>query len=180
MYCGSNKTARSSQDRIACALIALMEQRPFSAISVSELSRAAGVSRQTFYSLFGTKEDVISYVLRESYGYSMDAAELPGCDSALERMCRGYSGYIASQRQFLRLLVENNISYLLYDSIAGSLLECGCFLGARPPRERQYAANFTAGGIAGIVREYVMEEGEGDALDQIFLELFSGSIYDEP
>ena len=60
MYCGTNPTALLNQRQLAQALFRLMEQKPFSAISVSELCRAASISRQTFYSLFDSKESVVT------------------------------------------------------------------------------------------------------------------------
>ena len=65
MYCGTNPTALLNQRQLAKALFRLMEQKPFSAISVSELCRAASISRQTFYSLFDSKESVVTYTLTE-------------------------------------------------------------------------------------------------------------------
>ena len=66
MYCGTNKTALSSQNQISCTLLRLMEDVPFSRISISTLCREAGVSRQTFYSLFQSKENVITWTLQQS------------------------------------------------------------------------------------------------------------------
>ena len=60
VYCGCNEKALSSQRAIACALLALMEAEPYAEISISALCRAAGVSRPTFYSLFGSKDDVVA------------------------------------------------------------------------------------------------------------------------
>ena len=56
MYKGSNKSALLSQKLISEALLRLLETMPFNDISVSDLCREAQVSRQTFYSLFGTKD----------------------------------------------------------------------------------------------------------------------------
>ena len=67
VYCGCNEKALSSQRAIACALLALMEAEPYAEISISALCRAAGVSRPTFYSLFGSKDDVVAYILRENH-----------------------------------------------------------------------------------------------------------------
>jgi AcrR family transcriptional regulator len=52
MYEGCNKTALTSQSAIAEALLNLMKEKPYSKISVSEICKRAGVSRQTFYTLF--------------------------------------------------------------------------------------------------------------------------------
>ena len=115
MYCGCNEKALSSQRAIACALLGLMEAEPYAAISISGICRAAGVSRPTFYSLFGSKDDVVAYILRESYCYE-PAWEESAC-TELESLCRGYSRYITAQRHFLSLLVANGIGHLLYESI---------------------------------------------------------------
>ena len=74
MYCGTNPTALLNQRQLAEALFRLMEQKPFSAISVSELCRAASISRQTFYSLFDSKESVVTYTLTERCCYAPETA----------------------------------------------------------------------------------------------------------
>ncbi len=67
MYCGSNKTALCSQRQIAKAMMSLLEEKSFDQISVCELCRLAGISRQTFYSLFSSQENVIVFLLKEKY-----------------------------------------------------------------------------------------------------------------
>ena len=135
MYCGCNPIARASQLQTAHALIRLMAQKPYASVTVSELCRTAGISRQTFYSLFGSMENVVLFVLQEK------ACELP-CGpepgDALERLCRCYSRYICRNRDLLKLLVENNVGFLLYRSVYEAVSRFDCGTGA----ERDYAANF--------------------------------------
>ena len=59
MYQGKNPTALQSQNLITEALLALMEEEPFQKITIKAVCAHAGVSRQTFYSLFENKEEVI-------------------------------------------------------------------------------------------------------------------------
>ena len=73
MYCGNNKTALQSQRQIAEAMMALLGQKPFSQISVSELCKIAGISRQTFYTLFTSRENVMVFTLQSRY---CDAQEI--------------------------------------------------------------------------------------------------------
>lgn len=56
MYRGSNPTALQSQSMIIQALLALMQEEPFAKITVKAICARAMVSRQTFYSLFDSKE----------------------------------------------------------------------------------------------------------------------------
>ena len=172
MYCGCNPTALSSQLQISRALIRLMLEKPYAAVSVSELCRAAGVSRPTFYSLFSSMENVVIFTLQER------ACQLPqtGRDSPLEHLCRGYSRYIAENRDYLKLLAKNGVEYLLYNSIYEALLSCPeCVRGP----QRQYAAHFIAGGITGVVREYCASEPPPSAeeLCEILMGLFSGRFF---
>lgn len=176
MYCGCNEKALSSQRAIACALLGLMEAEPYAAISISGICRAAGVSRPTFYSLFGSKDDVVAYILRESYCYEPSWEE-SAC-TELESLCRGYSRYITAERHFLSLLVANGIGHLLYESIRTSLLDCGCFLSGAETASRHYAANFAAGALTGVAQDYVTREAcSADELGALLAQLFSGSYF---
>ena len=56
MYRGNNKTAITSQEMIAEACYGLLEKKSLADIRISELCQLAKVSRQTFYSLFQSKE----------------------------------------------------------------------------------------------------------------------------
>jgi len=173
MYCGCNEKALSSQRAIACALLRLMEAQPYAAISISALCRAAGVSRPTFYSLFGSKDDVVAHILAESYRYTPEEA-----GSCLESFCRGYSRYITAQRRFLALLTDNGLTYLLYNSICASLTDCACFLNGTDAAARRCAANFTAGALTGVVQDVVKNEAcTADELCGLLTRLFSGGMF---
>lgn len=176
MYCGCNEKAIRSQRAIACALLGQMEHEPYASISISALCRAAGVSRPTFYSLFGSKDDVVSFLLRESYSFS--PARNKDSLTELEAMCLGYSRYITDQRHFLTLLVENAIGHLLYQSIYEALLGCDCFLSGQDASSRRYAANFAAGGLTGIVQDYVTREAcPAEELELLLERMFSGAMF---
>ena len=175
MYCGNNKTALASQQQIAAALMQLMRGKPFSAISISELCKQSGVSRQTFYTLFRSKENVVLYTLQEKYCF------LPAhtsSSSSLRQLCAGYSDYIFDNQAFLKLLVDNDIVYLLYDSIYSSFMDCCCSLISSAP-DRSYAAHFLAGGLTGIVKNFCLEDCclEKPELERILNNLFSGSLF---
>ena len=159
MYCGSNKTALQSQRQIARAMMALIQEKPYAQITVSELCRAAGISRQTFYTLFTSRENVVVFTLQAQYCDSPEIA-LPGegeRGGALEWLCRAYSEYILKNRRLIKLLVDNRIDHLLYDSFFEAMDSCDCFMAQADPCVRSYAASFYAGGIACVARRYAQE-----------------------
>ena len=189
MYCGRNKTALTSQRQIARALMALMTEKPYEQISVCELCREAGISRQTFYSLFSSRENVVVFTLQAQYGYDpeeslqeeppreVSAPEESSC--GIRSLCRGYSRYILQHQDFLRLLVQNHIDYLLYDSIYEALEECGGFLKQQDPCTRRYAASFYAGGVSSVARCYAMEGCAATAgdLEEMLYTFFTGKLF---
>lgn len=178
MYCGNNKTARASQKNICSALLLLLEEKPFSQISVSELCKQAGISRQTFYSLFKSKDRVITYIFQEDYCYSPQDHDGEG-DWGLKKLCLDYSNYIIRQADFIRMLVENNITYLMYDGLVESFSCCSCFLPHISGDARSYAASFYAGSMTGIARTYI-EQGETlsqKELEAVTLALFENNLF---
>ena len=54
-----------SRNRIRFSLVSLMELYPYSEIVVSAICPKAKVSRQTYYRLFGSKDDVLLLHLNE-------------------------------------------------------------------------------------------------------------------
>ncbi len=181
MYCGSNKTALQSQRQIAGAMMALIQEKPFAQITVSELCRAAGISRQTFYTLFTSRENVMVFTLQAQY---CDAPEIarprqPQRDGALEWLCGAYSEYILRNRRLIKLLVDNRIDHLLYDSFFEAMDSCDCFLNGEDPCLRSYAASFYAGGIACVARRYAQEGCTTTAaeLKALLETLLSGKLF---
>ncbi len=122
MYCGCNKTALSSQKRIADAFLTLLKEEPYHKISISNICSTASVSRQTFYSLFASKENIVAFILSNDYSY--EPGEQCKCDGELtrEELSHELSEYIIKKSDFILLLEKNNIIYLmqscLYDSFA--------------------------------------------------------------
>lgn len=182
MYCGTNKTALQSQRQIADAMMALLVDKPFAQITVSEICRAAGISRQTFYTLFTSRENVMVFNLQARYcnGPELEAPQHnAGRGDLLRRLCRGYSEYMLRNQALIRLLVDNHIDYLLYDSFFEAMDSCDCFLPKADPCTRRYAASFYAGGIACVARRYAQEGCASSAsqLESLLMTLLSGSLF---
>lgn len=180
MYCGNNKTALSSQKQISDALLALLKRKPFSDISVCEICKEAQISRQTFYSLFQSKENVICYELQQNYCFQPEEGQTEEGFS-LRGLCRAYSRYIEAERPIISMLVSNQIITCLHQSMLQEFLACPCFLEGSAESDRIFAADFIAGGLTGIAKNYVLYRPEGDQayLEETIYRLFSGSFFPE-
>lgn len=176
MYKGKNRTACASQKQIAEAMLELMNHSSYQSISVSSICRQADISRQTFYSLFESKENVILYELNSSCSF-----ELPhsSCDSlTLRDLARNYSRYLTSHKALLSVLVNNDIIHFMYDQQYRSLIDCSYFLAGRSEEDRRFIADFMASGMTSIARSYIRGGAYEDEeyLEKMICSLFSGAL----
>ena len=148
MYRGSNPIARTSQQNIADALVRLLQRMPYSSITISAICREADVSRQTFYSLFSSRENIVLYLLDTCHTFE------PGkeCHSTLSLrvLSQEYASYLIDKRELLSLLQQNDLIYLLHGSLYDSFMNCSCFLPGQNAPRRAFCSEFIAGGLSGI------------------------------
>ncbi len=178
MYIGDNKTALMSQQLIADAMIRLLGTYSYSDINVSMLCKEAQVSRQTFYTLFGNKENVLVYLLQNTCCYEPEKSTV--CRSADFRMlCRGYSHYIIEKREVLALLVKNDMMHCLYDVQYESIMNCEHFMKEVTGDDRIYLIDFIASGLNSIARNYVRTgcHSDEDFLEKLMYRLFGGIYF---
>lgn len=179
MYQGSNKSALLSQKLISDALLRLLENTPFSDISISCICREAQVSRQTFYSLFGTKENVIMYELSNNCCF-LPEKNPASCRSAVFRgFCEGYSKYIVDKKHIISLLVKNDMIHFLYDVQYRSLMDCRYFISDVSDESRVFIVDFIASGMNSIAKNYVLTNGKADVkfLEKLMFSLFGGLYF---
>lgn len=179
MYQGSNKSALLSQRLISEALMHLLEEKNFSEISVSDLCREAQVSRQTFYSLFGNKENVILYELRHNCCFLPEESDT-SCHSAVFRsFCEGYSRYIVDKKHIIGLLVKNDMIHFMYDVQYRSLMDCKHFIGDVSEENRIFIVDFIASGMNSIAKNYVLTGSKADVgfLTKLMFSLFGGLYF---
>ncbi len=118
IQCSSEKAAVQQRKFEAC-MQELMRQQPYDSISVSQLCREAGLSRKTFYRLFTTKSDVIFALVDHTI---MDAAFYEADESVGPGDMHHFFGYWKTQKDFLDVLAQNNISLVLTQRVIRHVL----------------------------------------------------------
>lgn len=58
-----NKQVVRTREWTFQALLLLLEKQPYEEITISQIAQKAGITRQTFYRHYRTKDDVISFYL---------------------------------------------------------------------------------------------------------------------
>jgi AcrR family transcriptional regulator len=115
--------------KIVEALIGLLEQKEFNAITTAEIARKAGVTEALIYKYFKDKRDLLNQVLREyleQYGVQLDH-DLKGIKGALNKLRKLIWSHInvyARNKVFARiLLVEARTNPDYYKSATYKLVK---------------------------------------------------------
>ena len=124
---------------------------------------------------------VVVFTLQARYCCAAEIQERARTEDAhgLRQLCRGYSEYMLRNRELIKVLVDNHIDYLLYDTFFEALSGCECFLSAVEPCTRRYAASFYAGGVSCVARRYAQEGCTTTAkqLEELLMTLFTGALF---
>lgn len=91
------EVVRSQRTRIFRAMAQAMARQGYAATSVAEVLRGAGVSRETFYEQFSSKEDCFMSALEAAVDTVLDSAfrqPAPEAAAPLERFAHGLRAYL--------------------------------------------------------------------------------------
>ncbi|MFV0441013.1 MAG: TetR/AcrR family transcriptional regulator [Lachnospirales bacterium] len=176
MYNGKNKTALLSQKLITEAFLTLLEKNKLSKVTVSEICKKAGVSRQTFYSLFKSKENLINYEYNrrniQLYDYFNDKENVK-----MEDIIVAFSSFLFDNKKFFKILVENDMLCLINDAIQINLASYNNFLPKNEDLKNAYALSFISGGLTEITRIYILNENPPklELIESFLIDLFNGN-----
>lgn len=156
------------------AFFALLKEKNFSEITVTDLVKRSGVARTSYYRNFDSKEDIIKeYILRlrteidTAAGYS---AEVFGNTLNRPALTVHLSHYLKEKHNFM-LLYENGFGTLLLDEMDRYIEEA---LGDMSCRSlERYSLYFTSGAIFNTITQWLKsgaKESPGE-MAQIFLDL---------
>ncbi|PKO05272.1 MAG: hypothetical protein CVU41_11585 [Chloroflexi bacterium HGW-Chloroflexi-3] len=99
------------------AVLSLMLEKPFTRISIAEITDQAQVSRPTFYLHYRNKEEVLEDYLDSIYKNFKDDMQ-PYLDSIIQgKMAVKFFEQVADQAVFLRSLIESEVSNLVMNKL---------------------------------------------------------------
>lgn len=113
-----NPVALETQDRFCTVLFELIAQKPLEKITVTELCRAAGFERMTFYRHFDEKNDIITYYLDRQMMLLMGS--LPAHSTLLNNL-KALFQWVYSERANLCLLMDCRMTSLLSDALGRNI-----------------------------------------------------------
>lgn len=108
----SDPRPKRSRDRITKELFHLLEQHPFSAITVKMLADGANVNRSTFYAHFTDKYDLMDQIVEDHMRLLVDAIRIHGVvppeSPSVEKVSRYFERlfiHIEQHEQFYRTML---------------------------------------------------------------------------
>lgn len=113
------RTTENLKDRMADALLDLLETKPYAEISVSEITDQADVGRATYYRHFTSKDDVL---LHKFFVIFTEESDLDAIHEAsknhdveiLKAYFTRYFAGLAAYQHVLELIYARNLDYLLF------------------------------------------------------------------
>lgn len=142
----TNPAAIRSRNALATSLVSLLLERPLKDITIEDITSSAGLSRQTFYTNFSQKEDILENSLNQLF--SMFISGLPKLPETLEEMLAVYFEFWSGHKKFLSVLFDNQLSHIFaIDNIFLFKNEFSFYAkkGAKSQDELPYLENYLAG-----------------------------------
>lgn len=109
-----NITSEMMKDYITESLLILMETKPYSDITIGEITKKAGVNRSTYYRNFDSKEDIIKHFfigIMDSY-----LKTIPDNIDMENYLTGMFHAFLDKKRQIM-LIYQNNTAYILFDTL---------------------------------------------------------------
>lgn len=180
MYSGKNPSALRSQQWLADSLIALMADKAYQSISVKEICQNADLTRQTFYQMFSSKEDVIRYTIMkgcETFKASLSLYE----QVDMETLATAFFCFFREEAALVKLLAENHLEYLLTEQFSLALPEIIDLCTERKEGflSNPYLKSFIIGGLLNMILEWI-KNGDGADVEELALLFTEQFVKDTP
>ena len=149
--------------RMDAAMVQLLEEKPFQAITVTDVCKAAGAHRSTFYSHYDNTLDLLNEVkdqtMRDFYA---SFEHLPREAALTDReFLDTYLKFVEEHKQLFRVFLENiNLfdGHSILLKMENDMQNISKTKGSQEERLSRYKLLFTASGITSIV-SFWLESG---------------------
>ncbi|MGN0571274.1 MAG: TetR/AcrR family transcriptional regulator [Candidatus Fimenecus sp.] len=155
-----------SCESIELALLQLMKTKKFETISISEITKKAGVSRNAFYRNFTSKEDILKQYC--------DRVTKDFFDSVDEKFTYNYYVrllyHFQNQYEAIQIILKANLIYILIDVFSK-------YTSVRDSdtKRKPYADSYAAGGMLFVVLRW-LNAGMPETPEELAQIIFSVKI----
>lgn len=155
MYEGKNPKALLSISLITEAFIREMHHKKYEEISVKDLCQAADVSRQTFYNIFRTKEEVLRKCIDTIFDTILN--QRSDTINAIESI-HIFVKTFYENRDFMDLLIRNHLEKILTEEFVYAISGLSKRVENSQIEHLNYQLAFYAGGLTQILIHWMKDE----------------------
>lgn len=152
MYTGSNPSALRSMEWIRTALLRMLEQEKYDCITIKEICQQADLSRQTFYQMFSSKDEVIQYHFSTLF-HEFEKKCGSSQNDTLSNIARHFFSFFYEQRDFVQILITNHLAFLLEQQFEVYLRKITLF---RDINDKELHGDYTTAYIAGALTQVLI------------------------
>ncbi|MFV0466469.1 MAG: TetR/AcrR family transcriptional regulator [Lachnospiraceae bacterium] len=147
-----------TKESIITALLKLLETHSFQEISITEITKLAGVSRMAFYRNYETKEDIISFYLDDMSIEFFNKFKHVASPSKQVVLFEFFS-FFYQKKDFLNILIKADILYLFEYKLSASLFHFFRNIESKSkPEYKSYLARFDSGGLHQVLMEWIKND----------------------
>jgi len=159
--------SENTREYLLGALARLIEKKDFDAISVSELTRVAGISRMTFYRHYGNVADVLSQELARLVATLPEYKHLPVQEYGAVMMF--YMQFFSEHAEFMQLLLKAGQEPMLRRAVMTvmtNLAESKESLQNFNTAEKRYYILYQAAGLDSVIIDW-LAHGQQETPEQM-------------
>ncbi len=154
----TNRIAEQSKKWLVESLLDLMEEKPYSTITVKEITDRAQLSRRTFYRNFKVKEDLLSqytnYLFEEYISSIKEHSNL-----TFNNVLINYFEFWDKHINELKLLKQNHLFYFIMEKINLFIPDINKLVNANWHNydnnvEEEYIGSFSIGGLFNVLSRW--------------------------
>lgn len=151
MYNGTNPSALRSREWLTNALLALLKTQAYEEITIKEICQKAGLSRQTFYQIFDSKDEVVEYQFVRLFSeFRDDCGDFERI--SLGELSFNFFSFFKKHSDFVCVMTSNNMSYLLEQEFERFLPQIDLFRHINETEEYpDYSVCYMAGALCQIL-----------------------------
>lgn len=152
MYSGTNPSALRSREWLRSALLQLLEKEKYTQITIKDICQQADLSRQTFYQIFDSKEEVMEYHFQTLF---QEFAEECGSfqDISIIQVSYHFFYFFHRHKDFVDVLISNKLAFLLEQQFEIYLEQIASF---QSHRQQDAHGDYTTAYMAGALTQILV------------------------
>lgn len=164
----SETQKRITKESVFTALIKLLDKRTFNEITITEITKVAGVSRAAFYRNYATKEDIIIFYLRDLFQELLLKLQALENKNKLARTTLCFS-FFKEHSGFIEILIKAELTHIFYEQFCihvTDFFENQTDKLSKSTLYEKYLPQYIASGFFRVLLEWV-KDGTVESVDDI-------------